>query len=238
MKKPELVIIAAAVAAFILFAACDSSGGGGSVTEDDLQGIWVAVGEDEGTAKAMLFDISGNEFTRIAYTETIYPDMVQEEGSKGTFSISGDTMKVTVAEEWVDYENGWASDPDNFDIPISMSGDTFTINIDDQDVTFYKKSFSNPAGFEDRWYLNADDSIYMDLAGNGNYSYVDTDASYNSSGTWSATSDMFRIIETYGSDYGEDYYYEKLYYYELDGSNLKFSWDETEMYNFSNVTIG
>lgn len=229
MKKPGLILIAAAVAAFAFFAACDSSGGG-SVTASDLAGTWVAVGEDdEGTGKAMLFEFSGNNFTRIAYTETV-DDMGQDEGHKGTFTISGDAFKVTVTEAW-DNEGelpNWASGSGSSNVPFTLSGNTLTMTIDGMTIPFSKKSFSQPAALVDTWY-EADGPI-MVLESGGTYSYT---GEGTFTGTWAATSNMIRTITT--SDGGSEFYIENLYDYNFTDPDLVFSWDGTEMYNFTNI---
>ncbi len=218
MKKPGLILIAAAVAAFVFFAACDSSGGG-SVTEDDLQGIWVAVGEDGGIGKAMLFEFSGNNFTRIAYTETEAPDMDQEEGGRGSFTMSGNTMKASITQVWDEGESNWVSYSETRDVPISLSGDTFTVNIDGQDVTFHKKTFSQPTALVKTWY-ETPDGEEMELGSDGAYSYTG-EGTYT--GTWAATSDMIRTITT--SDGASEFYFENIYDYEIIEEFLNLSWD-------------
>jgi hypothetical protein len=240
MKKTVLFAAVFIIACLVFFPSCSGGSSGSSISTDDLEGIWVATGEDGGTAKAMLFEFSGNNFTRIGYTEVDAsdpdgPDMIQEEGSRGTYSISDDTLIAMVIEDWDDY--AWDDDPETKNVPISYEGNTFTISMDGHEIEFTKKSFSRPLALINTWYELPGGSNTLVGDGDGTYTYTDPGNNYTSEGTWTASPDLMRIITTYENDNGTEstFYVENLYEYEISGTNLELSWDDTVFSTYTNV---
>ncbi|MDX9800733.1 MAG: hypothetical protein RBT69_05280 [Spirochaetia bacterium] len=174
----------------------------------------------------MLLEFSGNNMTRIAYSEVV-DDMGQEEGTKATFSISGDTIKITTTHDWDGDETNWVPEIEKADLSFSLSGNKMEVAAPEGDLLFNKKSFSKPTELAGNW--TVDFGTYSDdmtLSADGTYDYTDKsgEGPENYIGQWSATSDMIRFITT---DYaGSSIYIESLYYYEIAGGTLTFSWGD------------
>jgi hypothetical protein len=235
MKNTVLFAAVIIAAGLVIFPSC-SGGSGSSVSTGALEGIWVATGDDGGTAKAMLFEFSGNNFTRIAYTETPDPDMIQEEGSKGTYSISGTTLNISITQDWDDATVNWEDYTESFSFSFDLQGDTLMMDIPGLgELYFDKKSFSRPLDLIGTWYELPAKEKTLTGNGGGTYSYNDPGDNYTSEGTWTASTDLMRIVTTYENDDGTEstFYIENLYEYEISGTELELSWDGTVFSSYS-----
>ncbi|RQV92946.1 MAG: hypothetical protein EH224_13735 [Calditrichaeota bacterium] len=147
----------------------------------DFAGTWFAAGQ-AGTADepyAVLIDFSGSDFTRTAYYET-----QQDEGQKGTFSVSGNLVTVIIDEVWE--EGAWSAYSNVVTFPVTYSGTSFTMPHPDNEeyvLTLVKKEFINPAALVGTW---NDGSYNTVLNADGTYTYAVGVSGQENSGNWSA----------------------------------------------------
>lgn len=231
MKRVGLFAAAIIATSLVLFPSCENGSTDGSA---DIEGIWVATGEDEGIGKAMLFEFSGNEFTRIHYTELTVgddaPDMFQDEGNKGTYSVSDDILTVTVTQAWENAE--WSAYSESRSVEIDLQGNTLVMDLGPMGpVNFDKKSFSRPSALVGTWYETSPSAgAELGVGAGGTYSYTLAGAGSAAAGTWSASPDLVRFITT-----DDSFYIENLYEYDLTGGTLTLSWDAEVFYEYTNV---
>jgi hypothetical protein len=240
VKRATLFVAAIIATCLVLLPSCDT---GSNDESAGLEGIWVATWEEEGMGKALLFEFSGNEFTRIAYTELDAdavdpdgPDMYQDEGNKGTYSVSDDILTVTITEDWD--ESDWSAYSGSRSVEIDLQGDTLIMYFPDIDpLEFEKKSFSMPSALFGAYDLtHPEDQVVLFFNADATFDYDDIGDSYEAEGTWSASPDLLRFITTYEKD-GETestFYIENLYEYDISEGTLTLSWDGEQFYTYSN----
>lgn len=217
MKKfLVLLIVVAVIGGTAGLVSCGSSGGDSS----EFAGTWLATGEDGGVGKAVILDLSSSSFKRIAFTEEP-DDMIQEEGQKGQYSVSGDNFSASVVTEWDDGTTTWVPYTETKVHPYSYDGTTLTLEVEPgMEVPFTRVVFTQPGNLAGTsWGTGA-----LELNSNGTYTYAEP--GYTCSGTWSATSNMLRTITTVED--GSAMYVENVYEYEIVGSELVLSWDGDE----------
>lgn len=217
MKKFLLVLMTIALVCVGTMVSCSSSGG----DSGEFAGTWLATGEDSGVGKAVLFEMVSSSFTRIAYTEEP-DDMIQEEGQKGQYGISGNNFTVTVTSEWDEGTSSWGTGIESVVIPYTYDGSTLTLEVEPGlMVPFSRIVFSQHANLSGTSWANGE----LELNSTGTYTY-DDGADYTASGTWSATANKLRTITTVEN--GSSMYVENLYEYDIVGSELVLSWDGDE----------
>lgn len=227
MKKfLVLMIVVAVIGGTAGLVSCGSSGGDSS----EFAGTWLATGEDGGVGKAVILELGSDSLTRIAFTE--YEDeedpgqydMIQEEGQKGQYSTSGDNFAISIVMEWDDNTTAWVPETDTAVVPYSYSGTTLTLEVEPGlYVPFTRIEFTRHANLAGTTWGGV-----LSLNSNGTYAY--DESGYTSSGTWSATDGLVRIITT--NENGSGIYIENLYEYEIQGTELVLSWNGRDMWTY------
>jgi len=220
MKKLLLTAAISVIAITMLAVSCDSSSSsGGTADPDDLVGTWLATVDYEGEEKAILFEITATELKRVAFTETEV-GLMQEEGTLGTYEVSGGDFVVSITQEWNGDNQQWEEAPSERTAPYSLDGTTLTMEFPEiGEIPFTKKNFVPHANLADTaWSYDSDLFIFHV---NGDYTYESDE--YPSTGTWEATEDLLRCITT--EENGDDIYYEILYDYVIEDNELVLSWE-------------
>lgn len=238
MKKNYLVLLITFISALVLLVSCDSSSSsGGTATPSELEGSWYTSGGNAGEHYAVLVTLADTDFERIVFEEKP-DDMIQSEGGRGTYTVSGDELTVSITEEWDEDGQMWADTiSTDYDITYSIDGSTLTMDIPGAgEITLTKNNFVAVAALAGTTWNTAGEPDELVLNTDGTYTYTygsGPDYDYTASGTWEATSTLLRTITT--EQDGGQLYVDNLYQYTLEGGYLILSWDDSEKLRYSSA---